>query len=104
MTIQVQIEDTPPEERMIEVQIEDTPPEERMIEVRVYGGTINPEDFPAFLRSRMGSVSVKDFAAGWGMTPALVYALLSGKRDPSKDILKRLGLEVVYAVRETESN
>lgn len=78
---------------------------------RVYGGKsgmskqqpdliVEPEQFPLFLKARMMRGSVADLAKELGVTGKLVYMLLSGERKPSAAILKKLGLEVVFRLKE----
>lgn len=57
---------------------------------------IDPEDFPIFLKARMMRDSVAEYADKLGVSPKLVYLLLTGKRTPSPAILKKMDLEVVY--------
>lgn len=64
---------------------------------------IDPKDFPVYLKARMLRDTVAEFAAKLGVTPKLVYMLLTGKRKPSKTILKKVDLEVVFRMREPEA-
>jgi hypothetical protein len=57
---------------------------------------IDPRDFPVFLKARMMSDTVAEYAAKLGVSQNLVYMLLTGAKTPSKAILKKVGLEVVY--------
>ena len=59
---------------------------------------IDPVDFPVFVKARMGTDTVAEFAAKIGVSPKLVYMLVSGSRTPSPAILKKLGLKVAYVV------
>ena len=59
---------------------------------------IDPEDFHVFLKARLGTDSVAEFAAKLDVTPKLVYLLLNGSRGPSKEILKKLGLKIAFVV------
>ena len=59
---------------------------------------IDPVDFPVFVKARMGTDTVAEFAAKIGVSPKLVYMLLSGSRGPSKEILKKLGLKIAFVV------
>jgi Helix-turn-helix len=58
----------------------------------------DPSEFPTFLIARMMGDSVADFAKKLDVTPDVVYMLLSGKRQPSKDILTKMGLEIYYGI------
>lgn len=59
---------------------------------------IEVEDFPVFVKARMGLDTVKEFAAKIGVAPQMVYMLASGQRKPSPAILKKMGLKVAYVV------
>jgi hypothetical protein len=58
--------------------------------------TIEPEDFPVFLRARMMGDSVGEFAAKLDVTRSTVYMLLSGELQPSAKILEKVGLKTAY--------
>jgi transcriptional regulator with XRE-family HTH domain len=57
---------------------------------------IEPKDFPVFLKARMMRDTVAEYAAKLGVTPKMLYMLLSGDRKPSAAILEKVGLEVVF--------
>jgi hypothetical protein len=59
---------------------------------------IEVEDFPVFLKARMGTDTVKEFAAKIGVAPQMVYMLALGRRTPSPAHLKALGLKVAYVL------
>lgn len=59
---------------------------------------IHPSDFHVFLKARMMRDSVAEFAEKLGVTPTHIYLLLKGDRQPSKEMLAKLGLEVYYGV------
>lgn len=59
---------------------------------------IEVEDFPVFVKARMGTDTVKDFAAKIHVKPQMVYMLMSGARTPSPAILEAMGLRVAYVV------
>jgi hypothetical protein len=59
---------------------------------------IDPEDFPVFLKGKLGSDTVATFAKKLGVSQKLVYYLISGQRPPSKAILKKLGLKIAFVV------
>jgi hypothetical protein len=65
---------------------------------------IDPLDFPIFLKARMGTSTVAEFAAATGIHPKLIYQMLSAAdgsdkgRAPSKDVLKKLNLKIAYVV------
>jgi hypothetical protein len=61
---------------------------------------IQPNEFPAFLlgmKVRLGIESIDQFAAEIGISSNLLYKLLSGDRLPSKSLLQRFGMRVVYS-------
>lgn len=60
---------------------------------------IEPEDFPVFLKARMLTDSVAEYAEKTGIHPKLLYLLLNGQRKPSAEILEKVGLEVVYRAK-----
>jgi hypothetical protein len=57
---------------------------------------IDPKDFHVFLKARMMRDTVAEYSAKLGVSPKLVWMLLNGTKKPSKAILKKVGLEVVY--------
>jgi hypothetical protein len=64
---------------------------------------IEPKEFPIFLKARMMNATVNEYAASLGVSPQLLYMLLTGTKKPSAAILKKVGLEVVYQARGPES-
>jgi Helix-turn-helix len=59
---------------------------------------IEVEHFPIFVKARMGTDTVKEYAEKIGVAPQMVYMLISGQRKPSPAILKKMGLKVAYVV------
>jgi transcriptional regulator with XRE-family HTH domain len=59
---------------------------------------IDPDEFPIFLKARMGTDTVQEFADKIGVTRQLVYMLALGQRKPSAAVLKAMGLKVAYVV------
>jgi predicted transcriptional regulator len=60
---------------------------------------IDPKDFHVFLKARMMTDSVAEYAAKKDINPKLLYMMLQGKRAPSKEILKKVDLEVAYRAK-----
>lgn len=59
---------------------------------------VNTEEFPLFLKMRMGTSTIAEFAAATGISRQLIYPMLAGERAPSKDVLKKLNLKIAYVV------
>jgi hypothetical protein len=61
---------------------------------------IRPEDFPVFLSGVVHAKrkSPKEFAASLGISPQLLYMLLNGKRAPSANVLRNLGLQIAHMI------
>jgi hypothetical protein len=66
--------------------------------------TIEPKDFPVFLRARMMGDTVGEFAAKLNVTRSTVYMLLSGDLQPSAKILAKVGLKVAYGDASTNAH
>jgi len=66
---------------------------------------IHPIDFPMFLKAKLSNedLTVTEFATKLGVSPKHVYMMLKGERQPGKEILQYLGLEVYYGVPGTAS-
>jgi hypothetical protein len=62
--------------------------------------TIYPSQFPILLRERMRGQSVAEVAEFFGIKPADVIRILEGTWRPSKEICRRMGLKVVYAIAD----
>lgn len=62
--------------------------------------TIYPAQFSVLLRERLQGQSVGDVAVFLGIKPSDVNRLLAGQWRPSKSILARMGLKVVYVLAE----
>jgi Helix-turn-helix len=60
---------------------------------------IEPKDFPVFLKARMMSDSIAEYAAKTGIHPQMLYMMLAGKRPPSAEVLRKVGLEIVYRAK-----
>ena len=63
---------------------------------------VKPEDVVAWIAVQMGERSITQFAADLGVGRQTLYDVLSGARPPSKSLLKRLGLKIVYQIVEPE--
>jgi plasmid maintenance system antidote protein VapI len=59
---------------------------------------IKPEDMVMYVTIKMGNRSVDQFAKDLGVPRQRIYEVLSGKKLPSKSLLKKLGLGVVYRI------
>lgn len=60
---------------------------------------VKPEDVIAYIAGAiMGERTVTQFAKDLGVARQSLYDVLSGARPPSKSLLKRLGLRVVYEI------
>jgi hypothetical protein len=62
--------------------------------------TIYPAQFPILLRERLQGKSVAEVAEYLGIPPEQVNRLLAGHWRPTKDICRKMGLKVVYALAE----
>lgn len=62
--------------------------------------TFYPSQFPILLRDRMQGKSVAEVAEFLGVPTDQVNRLLAGQWQPTKDICKKMGLKVVYALSE----
>jgi hypothetical protein len=60
--------------------------------------TIERSKLPDFIRSQMGKLTVKQYAAHLGVTPPCIYDLLSGLRKPDDKTAAKLGLRSIYEV------
>ena len=60
--------------------------------------TIYPVQFPILLREQMQGKTVLEVAEILGVTPEQVIRLLAGQWRPSKDVCRRMGLKIVYAI------
>jgi hypothetical protein len=65
--------------------------------------TIYPAQFFILLRERLQGQSVGDVAEFLGIKPGDVNRLLAGQWRPSKTILDRMGMKVVYALPEQKA-
>jgi transcriptional regulator with XRE-family HTH domain len=61
---------------------------------------VQPENMILFVQHKMGARSRKEFAEALGCSELEVSRVLRGERFPSKAMLKRLGLKVVYQIVE----
>jgi hypothetical protein len=62
--------------------------------------TMYPAQFPILLRERLQGKSVAEVAVYLGIPPEQVNRLLAGHWRPTKDICRKMGLKVVYALAE----
>ena len=60
--------------------------------------TFYPAQFPIFLREQMQGKSILEVAEFFGIPPEQVIRLLAGEWKPSKEICRKMGLKVVYAL------
>lgn len=64
---------------------------------------VKPEDVIGWITVQMGERSITQFATDLGVGRQTLYDVLSGARPPSKSLLKRLGLRVVYQIVAPEA-
>jgi hypothetical protein len=67
---------------------------------RVKEATFYPAQFPIVLRERMQGMTVEEAAKSLGLPPNQFARLLKGAWRPSKEICRRMGLKLVYAIAE----
>jgi hypothetical protein len=65
--------------------------------------TMYPAQFPILLRERLQGRSVVEVAEYLGIKPGDVLRLLQGQWRPSKEICRRMGLKIVYAIHGAPS-
>lgn len=53
------------------------------------------------LKIQMSGDTPKSFAERIGVPHQTIYAILNGKQQPSKTLLGKLGLEIVYRIKQT---
>lgn len=53
------------------------------------------------LKIQMSGDTPKSFAERLGVPHQTIYAILNGKQQPSKTLLAKLGLEIVYRIKQT---
>jgi predicted transcriptional regulator len=65
-------------------------------------GVITASELKMFVtvKMQMSGLDVKGYAEKLGVPHQTIYAILAGARLPSKALLKKLGLEVVYRITE----
>jgi len=65
-------------------------------------GVITASELKMFVtvKMQMAGLDVKAYAEKLGVPHQTIYAILTGARLPSKSLLKKLGLEVVYRIME----
>ena len=69
----------------------------------LWGMVLIPADeFKSYLKYIIGDESVIEFAKRMGVTRSAVYQLLSGKNQPSPELLKKLDLEMVYRQKKSK--
>lgn len=63
---------------------------------------VEPSEFRLYLYMEMKSLgmTVQGFAKHLGVSHQAAYALLDGKLRPSEKILEKVGLEIVFRVRD----
>ena len=60
--------------------------------------TFYPAQFPIVLREWMQGMTIEDAAASLELPPNQFMRLLKGTWRPSKEICRRMGLKLVYAI------
>lgn len=70
--------------------------------IKLMADIVQPENVILWITWRMGKKSVTDFAKELGIGRQSLYDVLSGSRQPSKSMLKKLGLRVVYQIVDPE--
>jgi predicted DNA-binding transcriptional regulator AlpA len=63
-------------------------------------GILTVEELKMYVtvKVQMSGLDVRAYAAKLGVPHQTIYAIMNGKRLPSKALLKKLGLEVVYRI------
>ena len=61
---------------------------------------VQPENMILYVTFKMGARSRKEFADALGCSELEISRVLRGERFPSKAMLKRLGLKLVYQIVE----
>jgi hypothetical protein len=64
--------------------------------------TLYPAQFPILLRERMEGKTIPEAAECLGLPPNQFVRLLEGQWRPSKEICRRMGLKIVYAISDQE--
>ena len=59
---------------------------------------VEPENLNLYIFWKKGSRTIKQFAEDLGVPPQRIYELLNGKRMPSKSLLEKLGLRIMYQI------
>jgi plasmid maintenance system antidote protein VapI len=63
-------------------------------------GVITTDELKMFVtvKMQMSGLDVRGYAEKLGVPHQTIYAIMTGARLPSKALLKKLGLEVVYRI------
>jgi hypothetical protein len=59
---------------------------------------VGPEAIPLFVAEKMAGRTAEQFAKDLGVPKQRIHELLTGKRQPSKSLQKKLGLRIVYEI------
>ena len=64
-------------------------------------GIVEPSQVSLWVRLKiqMSGDTPKSFAERLGVPHQTIYAILNGKQQPSKTLLAKLGLEIVYRIK-----
>ncbi len=65
-------------------------------------GIVEPSQVSLWVRLKiqMSGDTPKSFAERLGVPHQTIYAILNGKQQPSKALLSKLGLEIVYRIKQ----
>lgn len=64
---------------------------------------MNIETVRQMIRAAKGNGSIRALAARWGIDHSYLHRMLEGEREPSDDVLMRLGVERVITYRRRKS-
>jgi transcriptional regulator with XRE-family HTH domain len=66
-------------------------------------GIVEPSQVSLWVRLKiqMSGDTPKSFAERLGVPHQTIYSILNGKQQPSKTLLAKLGLEIVYRIKQT---
>jgi predicted transcriptional regulator len=66
-------------------------------------GIVEPSQVSLWVRLKiqMSGDTPKSFAEKLGVPHQTIYSILNGKQQPSKTLLAKLGLEIVYRIKQT---
>ena len=65
---------------------------------------MNANTVRQMLKRAKGRQTLRQFAEAWNMDHAYLYRMIEGDREPSIEVLTKLGLEKVTSYRTIKSN